>query len=75
MTAVKPKGSEIERLPLPLPISKQHKYLNFYIDFYFVNGYAFLATKINKVNFITAKPCISRKTSHITKDIDTVLDL
>ena len=40
-----------------------------------MNGYPFLATKTNKVNFITDKPCISRTTSHITKDIDTVLDL
>ena len=31
--------------------------------------------KTNKVNFITSKPCISRTTSHITKGIDTLLDL
>ena len=68
------KGANIERVPLPLPISQHHKCLQFYIDLFFVNGHPFLATT-KKVNFITAKPCISRKTSHTTKAINTVLDL
>ena len=75
MTRFKPKGANIERIPLPLPISQHHNDLKFYIDFFFVNGYNFLETKTNNVNFITAKPCISRKTSHITKAIETVLEL
>ena len=40
-----------------------------------MNGYPFLATKTKKVNFITAEPCISGTTIHITKAIDTVLYL
>ena len=40
-----------------------------------MNDYPFLVKKTNKVNFITAKPCISRTTGHITKYIETVLDL
>ena len=72
MNSVKPKGTNIEII---LPIYKHHKDLQLYIDFFLVNGYPFLATRTNKVNFITAKTSISRKTSQITKDIDTALDL
>ena len=33
-TRIKTKGSKIERIPLPLPISKHHKDLQLYIDFF-----------------------------------------
>ena len=49
--------------------------LKLYIGFFFVNCYPFLATTKNKVDFITAEPCIPRTTSYITKAIDTVLGL
>ena len=75
MNRVKLKGAKIERVPLPLAMYQHRKDLQFYIDLCFVNGYPFLETKTNKVNFITAKPCIWRTTSLITKDIDTVLYL
>ena len=75
MTRVKLKSAKIERVPLPLPISQHHKDLQLYIDPFFVNGFPFIAPKTNKVNFITTEPCNSRKTSHTTKDIDTVLDI
>ena len=75
MNRVKPKGYNIEIIPLPLPISQHHKDLQLYIGLSFVDSYPFLATKTNKVNCITAEPCISRTTIHITKYIDTVLDL
>ena len=71
----KPKGTKIERIPLPLPIYQHHKDLQFYIEFFFVNGYPFLAIETNKMNFITSEPCILRTISHITKTIDIVLDL
>ena len=74
-TRVKPKGSKIEIIPRTLPISQHLKDLQFYIELFFVNGYPFLATKTNNVNFITSKPCISRKIIHITKYIITFLDL
>ena len=67
MTRVKPKGANIKILPLPLPISKHHKDLQFYTELFFVNGHPFLSTKTNKVNFITAG------TSHTTKTIVTFL--
>ena len=38
MNMVKPKGANIERIPPPLPISQHHKYLQLYIDLFFVNG-------------------------------------
>ena len=41
----------------------------------FFNGYPSLATKKNKVNFVTTKPFNSRTTSDITKAIDIFLDL
>ena len=56
ITRVKPKGANVERIPLPLPIYQHHKDLKLYIDLFFVNGYPFLATKTNKVNFITVEP-------------------
>ena len=74
-TRVKPKGANIETVPMPLPISQHHKYLKYCIKFFFVYGYPFLSTKTNKVNLITSKPCISRITIHITKAIDTVMEL
>ena len=55
-TRVKPKGANIEIVPLPLPIYKHHKDIQLYIDFFFVNGYPFLETKTNKINFITYEP-------------------
>ena len=58
MTRVKPKGTKIEIIPLPLPIYQHHKYLQFYIDFFFANGYPVIETKTNKVNLINPKPCI-----------------
>ena len=33
-TRIKTKGSKIERIPLPLPISKHHKDLQLYIEFF-----------------------------------------
>ena len=74
MNRSKQKDSKIERVPITLPISKYHKDLQLYIVV-FLNGYPFLATKTSKVNLITSKPLISRTTSHINRDIDTVLDL
>ena len=75
MTRFKPKGANIEIVPLTLRISQHHKDLQLYMDFFFVNGYPFLATKTNKANLNTGEPCISRTTSHTTKAIDTVLEL
>ena len=75
MTRFKPKGAKIERITIPLPIFQHHNDLQLYIDLFFVNGYPLLATRRNKVNFITSEPCISRTTSHATKAIDTLLDL
>ena len=75
MTGVKTKSAKTKIIALPRPISQHHKDLQLYIDFFFVNGYPFISTKTNKVNFITTEPCISRTTSNITKAIDTVLDL
>jgi hypothetical protein len=74
MTRQKPQSVKIERIPLPLPISKHHKNLQLYVDFFFVNGYPFLATKSAKVNFITAQPVTSRSTAQIIKHIDTVIN-
>ena len=75
MTRFKTKGVKIKILPLPFPISQHHKDLQLYIDLFVVNGYPFIATKTNNMNVITEEPYISRTTSHITKAIDTVLDL
>ena len=74
MNRVKPKGANIEILPLSLPIYQQHKDMQLYIELFFCEWLPF-SINIKKVNFITAKPFISRTTSHITKSIDTVLDL
>ena len=45
MTRVKSKGTKIEIIPLPPPISQHHKYLHLYIDLFFINGYPFVAKK------------------------------
>ena len=69
-----PTGYHIKRIPLPLPILEQHKDLKLYINFSYINGYLFFATKSSKVDFITQNYCTSRTKQQIIKKSDTVID-
>ena len=75
MVRRRPPKHRIERVPLPLAISTHHKELQLYIDFFYVNGYPFLASKTSKINFITATPMKSRSTNTIIDAIDDVLNI
>ena len=61
-----------KKIPLPLPISKHHKNIELYIDFFFINGYTFLHTKSRKVNLLTADICTSRSKSQIINTLETI---
>ena len=67
-----PTKNRIERVPLPLPIAQRHKEVQLYIDFFFINGYPFLHTKSEKINFITATICSTRGQTQIIKILETV---
>jgi hypothetical protein len=75
MVRTQPKGHQIERVPLPLVISTHHKELQLYFDFFYVNGYLFLATKTSKVNFITATPMKSRSTNAIIEALSNIINM
>ena len=60
MTRVSPQECKIQRIPLPIPILQQHKQLELYVDFFFVNGHPFLTTRSSKVKILTAHMCQSR---------------
>jgi hypothetical protein len=72
MTRRIPIQNKVEKIPLPLPIATRHKQIHLYLDFFFVNGYAFLHTKSSKLNFLTSQICTSRSTGQILKVLDTV---
>jgi hypothetical protein len=75
MIQKQPPKHWIKRVPLPLAmISTHHEELQLYIDFFYINGYPFLATKTSKVNFITATPMKSRSTNAVINTIDSVLN-
>ena len=50
---VKPKGAKTEIVPLPLPIFQHNKYLHLYIELFFVNGYPFIAKKVEFCHCVT----------------------
>jgi hypothetical protein len=55
MTRLKPTTNKIEKMPLPLPVSTQHKSVSLSVDFFYVNGHVFFTSKSAKLNFVTAK--------------------
>ena len=74
MTRYQPKPDKIERIPLSLPIPEHHKYVQIYIDLFLVNGYLFLATKSERLDFVTAHQCKSIFSAQIKTVLDIVLD-
>jgi hypothetical protein len=72
MTRIHPPQAKITKIPLPLPISENHKHLQLYIDFFFINGIPFLHTKSGKVNFITAQTVTSRSQRQIINNLEAV---
>jgi len=67
-----PITNKIEKVPLPIQIAERHKEIHLYIDFFFINGHAFLHTKSSKINFITAELVNSRAKGQIIKTLETV---
>ena len=47
MKRYQPKSDKIEHIPLPLPISEHHKYVQLYISLIFVNGYPLTELQID----------------------------
>ena len=74
MTRYQPNYYKIERIPLPLTISEHHKDVQLYINFFFVKGYPFFATKSEKLNLFTSHPCKSRSTAQINTVLYMVLE-
>ena len=74
MVRHRPEGVRIEHITLPLPIATNHKNVQLYVDFFFVNGYPFLATKSKKVNYLTATPCKSRSKGQIIEALEALLN-
>lgn len=66
---------KIEKIPLPLPISKYHQRLQLYIDIFYVNKIPFFHTKSGKVKFITSQSLPSKVGSEIEDGLTFVLDL
>ena len=69
MTRLRPTTNKIEKIPLPLPVSTQHKSVSLSVDFFYVNGHVFFTSKSAKLNFVTAK---YHKTRGMKSMIDTL---
>jgi hypothetical protein len=67
-----PIQNKIEKIQLPIPIADRHKKINLYLDFFFVNGYAFLHSKSSKINFLTSQICSSRSQGQIIKVLESI---
>ena len=72
MTRLKPTNNKIEKIPLPLPISNQHKSISISVDFFYVNGHVFFTSKSSKLNFVTAKYHKTRGMKSIIATLDDI---
>jgi hypothetical protein len=70
-----PIQNKVQKIPLPIPIADRHKKIQLYLDFFFVNGYAFLHTKSSKINFITSQICTSRSQGQIIQALNTIKNI
>jgi len=75
MIRQKPTVNKIEKIPLPLPISTHHSSLSLCIDFFYMNGHAFLTSKSRKLNFTTAKYHQTRSMKSIINSLDEIRQL
>ena len=75
MDRIKPKGINMEYIPLPLKISQHQSNIKLYMNFFYVNGHTFLHTKYWKVNILWDTACTSSSKGHIMKVQDTVIQL
>jgi hypothetical protein len=72
MVRVKPKINNIEKIPLPLPISTHHNNVNICINFFYVNGQPFLSSKSAKLNFVTVQYLEQRTKANIIKILNSI---
>ena len=75
MTRQRPTGNKINKISLPLPISTHHSSVSISVDFFFVNGHAFLTSKSRKLNFITAKYHKTRSMKEIITTLNEIRQL
>ena len=72
MTRLKPTTNKIEKIPLPIPVSNQHKSVSLSVDFFYVNGHAFFTSKSSKLNFVTVKYHKTRSMKSIIETLDDI---
>ena len=70
-----PTTNKIEKVPLPLPIATHHKQVSLSIDFFFVNGHAFLTSKSSKLNFVTATYLPFRRKGLIIETLNNIRNM
>ena len=72
MTRLKPTSNKIEKIPLPPIIHQLHKHISISVDFFWVNGQAFLTSKLTNINFTTTKYHKSRSTKSIINTLNEI---
>ena len=72
MTRLATTKIKLQKIPLPLPISKHHQQVNIYIDIFYVNRIPFFHTKSGKVNFITSQALSGRSAKQIIDGYESI---
>ena len=72
MTRLKLITNKIEKIPLTTKIAQQHTTISISVNFFWVNGLAFLTSKSKKINFVTAKYQKSRSAKFIINTLNKI---
>ena len=72
ITRLHPNTHKITRIPLPLPIAQNHKNIQLYIDFMFVNSMPFLLTVSKSIKYHSIHPCTTTNYTNIKKALNSI---
>ena len=73
MTRVNPVKHKIERVQLPLQVLENHRDVQLYMDFFYVNKIPFFFAISDKINYCTIDACKSKTLNTIKELIQHVL--